>query len=175
MTQPLSADQLARATKITAAFDDAMLRVGTASGPPLPPLGPTDRLFASLGEALAWLCALDELLRVVGTHAYETLRDGDPGGRLVKGLRWARNHSIHGIDVVALAQFHGGAVPGLMVPGGAAPGQPPTFRWRSSAELPALPDPRPHQEASYVSYLAGQPVPATTNAAFNFLRSEAGL
>ena len=51
--------------------------------------------FSPLGESLTWICAQDELLeREVPT--YRGHRNSDSTGESLLGLRFARNHMIHG-------------------------------------------------------------------------------
>jgi len=174
MPVALTPDQSTRATRIVLAFEDARGRLQAAIAP-WGGLGPAPALFAHIGETLTWLCALDELLSRVGGQPYEVARDADNDGRAMRGLRFARNQGIHGADVVALAQFHGGAVPGLMVPGNAAPGQAPSYRWRPRAELPVPLEARPAQEAAYDAHLAGRELTGAMDATFAYVRLEAAV
>jgi hypothetical protein len=174
MTIALTPDSTARATRIAEAFDSAIVRVQAATAE-LAALGPVGALFAPLGESLTWLCALDGLLRDAGGAGYEQARDAHGDGRAIRGVRYVRNQAIHGVEVVAIVEFHGGAVPGLMVLGATALGQPPTYRWRPRVELPPLSQPRPAQEAAYDAHLSGREIIAVLGSAFGYMRSEAGL
>jgi hypothetical protein len=58
--------------------------------------------FGPLGESLTWLCAADELFSRE-LASYGTLRDNDDAGRTLPGLRFARNHAVHGTDVASVA------------------------------------------------------------------------
>ena len=51
--------------------------------------------YASLGETLWWIFALDEHYRHRNQHIYESYRDGDTDGQVVAGLRLARNRVGH--------------------------------------------------------------------------------
>jgi hypothetical protein len=52
------------------------------------------------GTGVFWACALDEQLRHSHGEAYEALRNVDGRGRVVHGLRLARNAIAHGAHVV---------------------------------------------------------------------------
>lgn len=56
-------------------------------------LADADRFTIAVTEALMWAAAVDEMLR--GHRPYRTYRDGSEGGRLLVGLRWARNQGVH--------------------------------------------------------------------------------
>jgi hypothetical protein len=51
--------------------------------------------YASLGEALWWIFALDEHYCRLGANDYKELRDRDEDGQVVFGLRLARNRVGH--------------------------------------------------------------------------------
>lgn len=55
---------------------------------------------AGSGTALFWACAVDEQLRV--NSEYLSIRNGDPIGRLIAGLKLGRNAVAHGVAVVSL-------------------------------------------------------------------------
>jgi hypothetical protein len=58
-------------------------------------------MFQALGECLTWLCALEELFWLRG--GYENARDGDSQGRVLPGLRRARDAIVHGDPAVDVA------------------------------------------------------------------------
>ena len=49
-----------------------------------------------------WLVAADDVLEAHDSR-YKSSRDGDPVGLRLKGIRFARNHAVHGLEVGALA------------------------------------------------------------------------
>lgn len=162
-----------QAEAVTQALDAATARVNAVLQQDAG-LGPVAALFAPLGEALAWICALDELLGKTGKATYWAQRRHDGGGLLIKGLRYARNQAIHGA-AVAVAH-HGGAVLGMMVLGApdAALGAPPSYRWRPSAQLPVTDESQQEAKAVYDLRLSGRELVATLGAAIAFLKQEAG-
>jgi hypothetical protein len=84
---------LDRKQRLTAAVGHSRERIQLAIGGQ-----DAQALFEALGECLAWLCALDDLL------------DGAPGYKgnhrrvTVDGLRYARNQLVHGEQVVDVTQ-----------------------------------------------------------------------
>jgi hypothetical protein len=52
-------------------------------------------IWSALGETLTWICALDEVLRK-HDKTYDKRRNATPGGHLIPGLRFIRNHVLHG-------------------------------------------------------------------------------
>lgn len=160
------------AVLVTQALDAAVARVGQTMMAGMPPPGPASNIFVPLGEALMWVCSLDEMLSSAGGIGYTQTRDADPDGCVIRGLRYARNQQVHGVVVATV--FHGGAVPGLMVPGRAAPGQPPTYRWISRNQLPPPGKPQGQLEPAYDQHLDGREVLVTLNAALGYARGEAG-
>jgi hypothetical protein len=156
--------------RLTDSLVDATQRVRQGMQPPMPGLGPVVRLFAPLGEVLAWIVALDDTLEGAdGT--YRARRKIHADVRLIRGLRYARNQVIHGTVVVAY--FHGGAVPGLMVLP-AVPGQAPSYRWRASAELPAVTGAQIPLRNVYDSDIAKGELMPVLDRAVAYLRLEAG-
>ncbi len=121
-------------------------------------------LFTAIGEALAWLNSADEVLEKAkpGGAAYRKLRDDDEEGKVVRGLRWARNQNLHAL--VAVHEIGGGM------------GFPLTFPmnfsyrvfWQSPDELPPTERPQPHNEEAY-RRIAGQMVLGTLRQASSFL------
>lgn len=51
-----------------------------------------------VGSALLWICALDE--QFVSEPSYKSRRSKDADGRVIEGLRFARNRVAHGGDIV---------------------------------------------------------------------------
>jgi hypothetical protein len=58
-------------------------------------------MFQALGECLTWICAFEELLWPRSNYANR--RDNDAQGKLLPGLRYARNSLVHGDNVVHVA------------------------------------------------------------------------
>lgn len=56
------------------------------------------------GQALFWACALDD--RLARNGGYRSDREQDPDGRLLIGLRPARNAFAHGVAVVMFPSMH---------------------------------------------------------------------
>ena len=167
---PIAGYPTPEAQRLTDSLVDAMQRVHQGMQPPMPGLGPVVRLFAPMGEVLAWIVALDDTLEGAdGT--YRTRRNIHADGCLIRGLRYVRNQVIHGTVVVAY--FHGGAVPGLMVLP-AVPGQAPSYRWRASAELPAVTGAQIPLRNIYDAHIANAEVMPILDRAVAYLRLEAG-
>jgi hypothetical protein len=60
--------------------------------------GDAQREYTAAAEALAWIVALDdEHAERMGPKkaTYQKARDADPDGVVIRGLRWARNRSLH--------------------------------------------------------------------------------
>ena len=123
--------------------------------------------FGPLGESLTWICAQDELLeREVPTDSSH--RSSDSTGKSLLGLRFARNHLIHGVNVSTVAQFDGGAVLARAI----LPivlGAPPCLRWIPASDLPSLSKPQPTQERAYELLLQGKAILPTLREAQAFL------
>ncbi|MGW3601915.1 MULTISPECIES: hypothetical protein [unclassified Micromonospora] len=62
--------------------------------------------FASSGEALLWAASLDEGYTELLRETYETARDGSADGRILPGVRWARNRAAHQ-QALALTKVYG--------------------------------------------------------------------
>jgi hypothetical protein len=167
---PIPGYPIPDAQRLTDALLDAMKRVYQGMQPPMPGLGPVNRLFAPVGEVLAWIVAFDDTLEGAdGT--YRARRNGHADGRVIPGLRYARNQVIHG--TVVAAYFHGGAVPGLMVLP-VVPGQAPSYRWRASSELPVVTGTQITLRNVYDAHIANAEVGPVLDRAVAFLRLEAG-
>ncbi len=159
---------VARALRL--ALDRLRPHVGSIAQP--------DAAFGPLGEALFWLCALDQLLTDVDGSSYEDLRTADPDGRLVPGLRFARNRVAHGVAVASVSEVNPeNAVLGLGVLGRMRLGTPANLTWRRLEVIPPPPENlrRPAQEASYQQHLAGNAVFETVEDAAIWLCSTAGV
>jgi hypothetical protein len=60
-------------------------------------------MWSTLGETLTWICALDEVLRL-RDKTYEKRRNDTPGGHVIPGLRFIRNHVLHGETIFILSK-----------------------------------------------------------------------
>lgn len=155
-----------RAVRLTVAAEEALQRVT--------PLVGAD-LFGPIGECLMWLVTLDDaLLSVAG---YETLRNQDPDGSVLPGIRYARNAFVHGELVVTTLYVNPGAMLGAMVLGTAMLGQGPFIGWVARSAINHVPKSGKYlsqQEQSYDAEIAGHDVIAPLQRAFSFLRNAAG-
>ena len=119
-------------------------------------------------EASYWLCAVDESLWRLNGYASD--RDADDGGRLLQGIRHARNAATHSLIEVAKS------FPSPFF----AAGSSEFVKAVSSAPLwvrdpvPLPPNPSAHAKASrevFDAHLAGESVGNTLAAAEEWLRS----
>lgn len=120
-----------------------------------------DGTFVAATEAVVWASALDESLWFV--DGYEALRQSDPEGASIPGLRLSRNLGAH--KLVQPHSWRTGAQFPLSFP----------FRFFGVewARLESLPEPRsskrlPEQVESYRSYLEGRDVDVTLRSALRF-------
>jgi hypothetical protein len=114
--------------------------------------------YASLGETLWWIFALDEYYRNLYKEVrevYERFRDGNKNGCVISGLRLARNRVGHGLALM-LEDPSGRSV--FDVPqnteGAIIIDQ---LMWRALDDLPEVDEAhkRPAQENAYRRYLEG--------------------
>ena len=85
--------------------------------------------YAALGETLWWIFALDEHYLACGGESYAKFRDHDVNGRVILGLRLARNRVGHQIAVLLEdPPGHAGLSPDLVTL--------EQLRWRRLSELP---------------------------------------
>ena len=56
-------------------------------------------VWVRVGSALLWVCALDE--QFWSESAYISTRNVDVDGRVISGMRFARDRAAHGIEVVS--------------------------------------------------------------------------
>jgi hypothetical protein len=110
-----------------------------------------------LTEAMWWAVSLYEgIVEVGGTQAYEKISD-EPGGRALRGVRFARNRLGHQ-RAFALQRINGVILPA------APPLRMFEFVWRPAAELP-----RPGRDDSaglscYEERLSGKPARQTLDS-----------
>ncbi len=121
-----------------------------------------DLVFIGYVETVVWACALDELLERMEPGAYAERRDGDPGGQVLRGLRWARNQGVH--QLLVLHRQVGGMMLPMILPGG-----PSVLVWAERSQ--AVPNARsqPKNERPYDQFVAGNQVAATLADAQRFL------
>lgn len=121
----------------------------------------SDLVFVGYVETVVWACALDELLERMEPGTYAERRDADPGGRVLRGLRWARNQGVHQLALHENAK-------GIRFP--------MTFPvrfdfnpvWRDRSVSPNARRGIDNERA-YDAEVAGKPVAYTLTAARNFL------
>jgi len=121
-----------------------------------------DFVFIGYVETTLWACALDDLLQSDPT--YVGRRDEDPGGRILGGLRWARNQGVH--QLINLHEDRGGFTFPMSFP------TRTTFEpvWLSRGEAAvSKARPQPDNEERYDSFVAGRSVGGTLEAAQDFL------
>jgi hypothetical protein len=118
-----------RARRLTDAAGAAVWRVLAA-----------DEMFASLGEVLVWLIALEDLVVSVDGQ-YRMKRNADVDGAVLPGIRYARNAVVHGQTVATTVYSSGGAVLGAAVLGTFALGEGPSIRWSNRSSIGFTPTP----------------------------------
>ncbi len=109
-----------------------------------------------------WACALDELLPKMDPD-YEERRSEDPGGRVLRGLRWARNQGVH--QLMDLHRDGGGLTFPVTFPA--------TFPfapvWLRRSDTAPRARPQPENEQAYDTYVADQLVATTLADVQSFL------
>jgi hypothetical protein len=149
-------------------FDGARGRFHAAAVPGARP----ELVFVPLAEALWWAVSVDdgfkELAALQGlgwsnNGAYRNDRDNDADGRVLEGVRYARDRCGHQL---ALAALEGGLTSPFRLPNTLGP----AFRWRTSDQLPQPTDKsafanaekkRPH----YDTWLAKRPASMAVESA----------
>lgn len=122
-----------------------------------------DAIFIASTEVAMWICALDEFLMDRDT-LYVTRRDADPGGCIVRGLRWARNAGIH--HLVDVHDIKGDLTFPMEVPASIPAIQ---ARWKRRNNVNAALRQQQKNERAYDDHLADKPVQETLDSAFDFL------
>lgn len=123
--------------------------------------GSTEGLFVAATESNLWLVAVDEWHeRQGGPYAQE--RSQDPGGQVLRALRWARNQGVHNLVAVHRPVY------GMTFPATFPLTFPSTLVWRDPADVPEL---RKHQPRNLNAYrsIVGLPVRETFLQARQFL------
>jgi hypothetical protein len=120
--------------------------------------------FAAVGETLWWIVVVDtSLAESAEGRAYVVQRTRDPAGRLLIGLRHARNRFAHDFNVLEYVDPHA-------VLESDPRGFVTIWRWRSLSPTRAK-GKRGHEE--YERRLAGRDVNASLVEALTFLRAAA--
>jgi len=118
--------------------------------------------FANLGEALWWICVVDEMLRELVGESYQEAQRAESVEDRLRGLRYARNRFAHDGDVLEV------------VDAGDGPqdyGSDGDWVWR---DLPPASTSRGRRfEREYKAALCGVPVKETLNLVIPFLRGQA--
>ena len=123
--------------------------------------GDTDGVYCSAVESVVWACALDDILGQA-EPGYEARREADIDGRLLVGIRWARNRGVH--NVLSLHEVHHG--PPVYV---TYPERWWDFTWLDRDRIPTAGRPAPLQERAYDEHLSGESVEATLASVYRFL------
>ena len=124
--------------------------------------GNTYSWYASLGETLWWIVALDEHYREAGGKAYEAFRNQDEYGRVVPGLRLARNRVGHQLALL-LDEPHNRRLLDQL-------------QWRRFEDLPNGSRRLEDQAESYIIFLAGNAARyALRRANYFFVRRQSDL
>ena len=109
-----------------------------------------------------WCSSLDDLFRKADAE-YEQRRDSDAGGRVLRGLRFARNAGVHLLLAVHEWTKGCGSIQALSAD------MPQKARWKRRDELEHAPRKNCGNEVAYDDYVAGKSVLETLTAAQGFL------
>ncbi len=131
--------------------------------------------YASLGETLWWIFALDDHYWNLDESVYKPLRDSDEDGYVIPGLRLARNRVGHGLAL--MLEDPAGHSPFLAPP---APAKLTLAQliWRRLEDLPPVEKDKKGeaQAAVYRAHLAGNPARyALRHASRFFIRRRSEL
>lgn len=113
-----------------------------------------EQAFASSGEVLLWAASLDEGYTELLGDTYKAARDGSADGRILPGVRWARNRVAHQ-QALALTKVYGAEL-GHLVLGESRLGVATHIIWRNADEL--RPGRNDGGRAVYERDLQGQPI-----------------
>lgn len=118
--------------------------------------------YGAAGEALFWAIACEEGLEaLLGSVEYRRGRDADGDGRLMPGIRWARNRMGHQLAVVH--EKHFGSELGHAILGLAVLGTVDHMRWLDASKIP--PGDTAGGRDEYNRLMAGGAVTATIKGA----------
>lgn len=162
-------DLAMRPAMLTAAllgFHGAKARHDAALG-----LGDLPRLLIPLTECTYWACVLDEQLRE--TVGYAKLRDDHHDGRVIAGMRHARNLNTHRLPLTVRRQSGGVSIP-MTIP---AVFKSAEVVWQEFEKLPKVLAPYRNRytlshEAAYEQFLGNQPTRLTLDAAARWFAAE---
>jgi hypothetical protein len=150
-------------------FDGAQQRLSTATVPGAPP----ESIFVPLAEALWWAVSVNDGFEELADKGridewpskkdYQKARDKDPSGRVLVGLRYARDRCGHQLALIALEDA-------LRLPTRLPNMLGEFYRWRPSEQLPQ-PQNKIHLKRAeemredYDTWLAGRPAAMTIESA----------
>jgi hypothetical protein len=153
-------------------FESARQRFLTRATPGTDP----EEVFVPLTEALWWAVSADDGFEDLARRGsgyrpnvgnYRVARDKDQFGRVLRGLRYARDRCGHQRALVAVED-------GLRLPFALPAVLGELFRWRSSDHLPPA-DPKFHSEGlrpDYDDLLAGRPASEALESAAKWFAQE---
>lgn len=121
--------------------------------------------YAAAGEALFWACVCDEGFESLLGDRYANARDQDYEGRVLRGIRWARNRMTHQRAMV-LDQHYGAELDSAILDR-AVLGTRDHLKWVASDQVP----PGRHDAGRdvYDARLGGQPVEQAVEACRSWL------
>jgi hypothetical protein len=158
VTNDIPTDDFSAVRRAQTAIRNAVGRTRQAEGSQ-----DSDLIFVGYVETVMWFCALDDLLEQMETETYAKRRDADSGGRVLRGLRWARNQGVH--QLMSLHRIAGGLTFPMTFPA--------RFDihavWLERSETAPRARRQPSNEVPYEQYVAGRSVAETIGAAQQFL------
>ena len=131
------------------------------------------QMFEALGHCLTWVCAIDELNEDQG-RGYKSRRNTDLKGKVLRGLRYARNQLVHGVNIVDLADPQDVSTARLVIAGAASRGGSqiimPASRlvWTFKPTLPPPTKAQPDLQSAYASDVANAEVMEPVEAAMGW-------
>jgi hypothetical protein len=179
MPSPLIHDQKFMLEVALLGFDSARQRFLAASRSGATP----DVVFVPLTEALWWTVSADDGFAELADSGaiatwpsksdYHAARNADTSGRVLAGLRYARDRCGHQLALIAVED-------GLRFPFRLPNATGQAFRWRPSAQIPQPREPGRQNQAqrwrpSYDSLLAGRPAAMAVESAANWFASASNL
>jgi hypothetical protein len=168
MTSPVAHDPRFMLRAALAGFDGARDRFHVAAVPGARP----ELVFVPLAEALWWAVSVDDGFKELAERqglgwankgAYRNDRDNDPDGRVLEGVRYARDRCGHQL---ALAALEGELTLPFHLPNTLGP----AFRWRPSDQFPQPTDKNAFANAEkkrpcYDTWLAKRPASMAVESA----------
>jgi hypothetical protein len=150
-------DDLSAVRRVQAAIRESVARTRKASEG-----RDNDFVFIGYVETIVWACALDDLLTKMDPD-YEERRNADPGGQVLRGMRWARNQGVH--QLLALHRDGGGLAFPATFPA-TFPYQPV---WLDRTATAPKAKRQPANEQAYDQFVAGKSVAETLDGVQSFL------